>query len=262
MVNIKQRLLASLILVAGFGLYSPLYQQIYQLSVRSFQEHFSAEEPIKLRKPCRSKATLPRTSSQIGIAMSPDGTKIYQLTNKGIKLTNRVTGRQKHFNLPRKFPELSWGTDIAYDSKRDLVSLVSFGGEGYLYRFDARKRRWLDVRSLKNIDVKSLTYDRILDRYVGWVEDFGRNEGNLLFIAGTGELLYQENIRDRMTGFDRLYDSNNYEPPVVEIFAKGNSIALITYSKNSVRSIWHYNLNSNTINSTYQAQDRSRIYSD
>ncbi|MGD1921972.1 MAG: hypothetical protein ACFCAD_25625, partial [Pleurocapsa sp.] len=150
----------------------------------------------------------------------------------------------------------------AYECKRDLVSLASLGGEGYLYRFDVKKRRWLDVRPLHNVDVKSLAYDQTLDRYVAWAEDFGRNKGNLLFIAGTGELLYQENISDRMRGFYQLYNRNNQMPPVVEVIARGNKIALITHSKNSVQSIWYYDIYSNTIKSTYRLTPQSKIYSD
>ena len=262
MANIKQRLLASSILVAGLGLYSPLYKQIYQSSIQSWQEHFfSASEPITRRKPCR-KTTLPSTGSQIGIATSTYGKKVYQLTDNGIKIINRKTGRQKHYNLPRRFPELSWGTDIAYDSKRDLVSLVSLGGEGYLYRFDARKRRWLDMRSLDNIDIKSLTYDRNSDRYVAWAEDFGSVGGNLLFISGNGELLFQESIGDRMTELYQHRDRFDAKPTAVEIFARGNNIALMTYSGNSLQYVWHYDLAEDTIQLTYKSPKKSTIYSD
>jgi hypothetical protein len=212
MANIKHRLLASSILVAGLGLYLPLYKQIYKLSIQSFLEHSSTkfEKPIKSKKPCHKATNLPSSSSQIGIAISPDGTEIYQLTNNGIEVINKETGEQKNFKLPRKFPELSWGTDIAYDSKRDIVSLVSFGGEGYFYRFDAQKRRWLDVRSVNNLDIKSLTYDRDLDRYVAWAD------GNLLFISGTGELLFIDHLGDRLTEFDQLDNRDREMPPLMK----------------------------------------------
>jgi hypothetical protein len=266
MANIKQRLFALSILVAGLGLYLPLYKQVYKLSVQSFQAHFLTEfaEPIRPKKPChklkrnkvKTAKTLPSTSSQIGIAISPDGGEIYQLTNNGIQVSNQETGEQKNFKLPHKFPELSWGTDIAYDSKRDIVSLVSFGGEGYFYRFDVQKHRWLDVRSTNNIDLKSLTYDSVSDRYIAWAD------GNLLFISGTGELLLIDRLGDRMTGFAQLYDRGNEMPPPVEIFARGNSISLIIYAHNSVQYIWHYDLAENTLELTYQSPEKSNIYID
>ena len=200
--------------------------------------------------------------SQTGITISPDGTEIYELTDDGIKVTDKKTGKQKDFKLPRKFPELSWGTDIAYDSKRDLVSLVSSHVEGYFYRFDVKKRRWLDVRSTNNINIQSLTYDRTSDRYIAWAENYAGNEGDLLFISGTGELLSQESISDRMKGFYRLYDRGNGPSIVPEIVAKGDKLALIarnndfaskTPSNNSIQAIWHYDLMTNVIQLTYKS---------
>lgn len=199
--------------------------------------------------------------SQTGIAVSPDGTEIYELTDDGIKVTDKKTGKQENFKLPRKFPELSWGTDIAYDSKRDLVSLVSSHTEGYFYRFDVKKRRWLDVRSTNNINIQSLTYDRTSDRYIAWAENYVGNEGDLLFISGTGELLSQESIRDRLKGFYRLYDRGNEPSIVPEIVAKDDDIALIArkndfaskISNNSIQAIWHYNLITNVIQLTYKS---------
>ena len=205
MEKIKQRLLASSALLAGFVIFSPVYQKLYRLKSPCSQ---------KYHQPAKSAATtyhsefdrggqeysyIRRTLSRanhsatpIGMAISPDGREIYRLTKSGILVFNRNTGESNNFDLPLNFPRLSRGTDLAYDSRRDLVSLVSLGGEGYLYRFDAQQRRWLDVRSLDNIDLKSLTYERTLDRYVAQVEDFGMNEGNLVFITGNGELLQQE----------------------------------------------------------------------
>lgn len=269
MANIGQRLLASSILVAGLGLYSPLYKQIYRSHVQPLQEHFFLKHKKSTRyiKPCRRKSlkprtTLPRNSSQIGIAIAPDGKTIYQKTNNGIKTIDQKTGKQKNYVLPPEFPQLSWGTDVTYDSKRDLVTLASLGGEGYLYRFDAIKRRWQDMRSLDNFDVKSIAYDQELDRYVAWTEDFGHSKGKLLFIAGTGELLGQKNISDRMKGFHNLHDRNSQTLPTVEIIARGNKITLITHSKNSVQSIWYYDVSEDTIKSTYHNGYRRKIYSD
>ena len=191
-----------------------------------------------------------RLVRQTGIAVSPDGKEIYELADTGIMITD-YNGRRK-FEIPRKFPELSWGTDIAYDSKRDIVSLVSLGGEGYFYRFDVKKRRWLDVRSLNNLDLKSLTYDRTSDRYIAWADDY-LNMNDLLFISGTGKLLSTKSISDRLTGFYRQYDRGNERFPVVEIAANGNNLALMTYEGNSIQSIWHYDMDSKDIRLTYKS---------
>jgi len=269
MANIKQRLFASSILVVGLGLCLPVYKSFYKQSLQAFQEHFSPQSKIKRAstyRPCPrylSSRNNFQKSSQTGIAISPDRQELYRLTDKGIQVTNKETGELQDFPLPYSFPQLSWGTDIAYDSNRDLVSLVSFGGEGYFYRFDVKQRRWLDVRSLNNFDLKSITYDRMSDRYVAWAEDYGMNRGNLLFFSGTGELLSQENISDRMAGFERLSDQRYAMQNPVEIFARGDNLALMIYKGNSVQYIWHYDLDSKNIRLTYKSPRKSQIlYSD
>jgi hypothetical protein len=123
-----------------------------------------------------------------------------------------------------------------------------------LYRFDAKKRKWLDVRSLNQIDIDSFTYDEVADRYLAWAY------GNLLFISSSGELLFTESMMDKMKNFYRLYDRGNEQPPAVEIVANGDNIALINYSNNSIQSIWYYNHKFKTVQLTYksnQLQKRS-----
>ena len=185
--------------------------------------------------------------SQRKLAVSAKNNKVYELVSNGIKVRNKLTGKQNSFELPIDFPRLSWGTDIAYDSKRDIVSIVSLGGEGFLYRFDAKKHRWLDVRSLNQIDIDSFTYDEVADRYLAWAR------GNILFISSSGELLFRESITDKMKNFYRLYDRGNEKPPVVEIVANGDNIALINYSNNSIHSIWYYNHKFKTVQLTYKS---------
>ena len=207
---------------------------------------------------------------QRGVAVSPDGKQIYEITETGIKISDRQTGKQQSYDLPDDFPELSWATDIAYDSKRDLVSVVSLGGEGHFYRFDVKNRRWLDVRSLHNVDLHSLAYDRTYDRYIAWGEDYAENKGNLFFISSIGELQSQEDLSDRMKGFYRLYDRHNAPAIPVEIVANGNDLALIArqnsyWTDNSdspIAAIWHYDRNANTVKLSYQKQERSALYSD
>ena len=264
---ISQRLLSLSILLIGLGLYFPVYKKIYRAYTQSSPEYTRTDF-----RPCKDKYkdkyqkyhhTVPLKSqykradssdrqlaSQIGIALSPNGREIYELTDNGIKVVNRISGRQQNFELPSQFPRLSWGTDLAYDSQRDLISLVSLSGEGFLYRFDVQNRRWLDVRSLNNIDLQSLTYDKITDRYIAWAD------GNLVFISPTGQILYQEPVMNRLKGFNRLYDQDNESIPALEIAANGKNITLMTHVENSlktIRVIWYYNLESKTTQLAYKS---------
>ena len=240
MARIKQRLLSLSILLIGLGLYLPLYKKIYR-SYTQFTNR-QIELPAKVN------------NSQLGVAVSPDGTEEYELTQRGILVTDRRTGRQKEFKLPCRFPKLSWGTDIAYDSKRDLIAAISFGGEGYFYRFDVKQRRWIDFRSLDNADLKSITYDRVGDRYIAWgggrlKEGYWADDDNLVIISADGRLLDYENVAARMLGFERLGNYGNKPDPIVKIRANGNNLTLIAYQsqgfqpvENVPPTIWHYNL--------------------
>ena len=247
MARIKQRLLSLSILLIGLGLYLPLYKKIYR-SYTQFTNR-QIELPAKVN------------NSQLGVAVSPDGTEQYELTNRGILVTDRKTGRQKEFKLPCRFPKLSWGTDIAYDSKRDLIAAISFGGEGYFYRFDVKQRRWIDFRSLDNADLKSIAYDRVGDRYVAWgggmlEEGYWGDDTNLVTISADGKLLDYENVAARMLGFERLSDRSNKPNPIIKIRAYGNHITLVAYPSdhfqpvdNEPLAIWRYNLDSKRMHS-------------
>ena len=138
--------------------------------------------------------------------------------------------------------------DIALDTKRGIVTVVSLGGEGFLYRFDIKSRSWIDFRSLNNIDIFSLSYDSSSDRYVGWTDD-----GKLIFISGNGDALFSKKVIDRLPGFGRLYDKGNNRSPRITIAPNGNDIALIYIAGNVVRSIWYYSLSSESALLTYQS---------
>lgn len=199
MDKITQRLIASSALLAGFTILSPVYKSILAFNPCSQKQTRSVSSPDKGRsmtvyqrdRDTRDLIALHRDNWETRTAISPDGNEVYRLTDRGIKMTNYQTGEQLYFDLPRYFPELSWGVDITYDTKRDLVTLVSLGGEGYMYRFDVRQRRWLDMRSLDNIDLKSISYNLASDTYTAEIKSYSMDESarKFLFISGEGELL-------------------------------------------------------------------------
>jgi len=150
--------------------------------------------------------------------------------------------------LPPNFPVFSWPMDVAYDTRRDLVAVVSLGGEGFLYRFDAKSRRWVDFRSMRNIDVIALSYDKELDRYVGWTSD-----GALIFIDMENGNVMSRRVVNRLTTFGRLYDRGNERPPRLTIVPSGDDIMLIQIAMGQVQRIWHYNVKDDSMEFTYSA---------
>jgi hypothetical protein len=181
-------------------------------------------------------------------AVSPGGA-IYSLKRDDLAIVDRKTGTQRDFPLPGNFPAFSWPMDVAYDSRRDIVSVISLGGEGFFYRFDARAKKWIDFRSMNNIDVYSLAYDKNLDRYVAWTDT-----GDLLFISGEGHALFKARVTDKLPGFGRLYDRNNSRAPRIGIAPDGNNVALVAFSGDSVRSIWEYEVESQIGRLTYRSK--------
>lgn len=181
------------------------------------------------------------------IAISSSGKVIYRLRGEDLEISYQLEGNREVATLPPNFPKFSWPMDVAYDSKREIVSVVTLGGEGFLYRFDAARKQWIDFRSLNNIDIYSLSYDQSNDRYVAWTD-----HGSLLFISGEGNALFKRKILHKLPGFGRLYDRNNGPVPRITIVPHGNDIALLYIRNKSVKNIWCYNVENDTAVFTYQ----------
>jgi uncharacterized protein len=181
------------------------------------------------------------------IAISTSGQVIYRLRGDELEICDQSEGSRAVATLPSNFPRFSWAMDVAYDSTRDIVTVVTLGGEGFLYRFDAIKKEWIDFRSLNHIDIYSLSYDRSNDRYVAWTD-----HGNLIFISGDGNALFTRNVLPKLAGFGRLYDRNNGPAPRIVIVPHGNDIALLYIRDKSVKNIWYYNIENDTAVFTYQ----------
>lgn len=173
--------------------------------------------------------------------------RIYQIDNHQLHVIDPQTRQKTQLEMPSNFPNLSWPMDVAYDSKRHYVTLASLGGEGFLYRFDTNTRQWLDFRSLDNIDVSSLAYDELADRYAAWTSD-----GSLLFIASDGTPLSSTRLADRLQGFNRLYDRGNGQPPSLLLVPRGEQLALIKLQGQVVDCIWYYDLRLDLTQLTYK----------
>lgn len=180
------------------------------------------------------------------VASSPMGDVNYMLSSEGLEIVTISGNKKAVAKLPPNFPEFSHPTGVAYDTRHDIVTVVSLGGEGFLYRFDAKKRSWIDFRSLREIDIFSLSYDQVLDRYVAW-----SSSGELLFINSDGAAMFNRRVLDRLPGVGRLYDASNSWGIRMTVFPRGNDIALVCISGGVVKGIWYYDVNTDTVLLTY-----------
>ncbi|MBV1775093.1 hypothetical protein KSF73_05120 [Burkholderiaceae bacterium DAT-1] len=176
------------------------------------------------------------------------GQRQYLLKNDSLTRIDHDSGEETRLDLPSDFPRFSWAMDLAHDSKRNLVTVVSLGGEGFLYRYDATQRKWMDYRSLNNIDLYSLTYDRSADRYIAWSD-----RGDLIFISPTGDVLFSRNVLAQLEGFGRLYDRGNSRTPRLRLVGAGNAVALLYQANHQILRIWHYDVSRNVATLTYSA---------
>ncbi|MBS4097052.1 MAG: hypothetical protein KGZ83_09490 [Sulfuricella sp.] len=180
------------------------------------------------------------------VAFSGVGSATYSLRDGQLEILQADTRPSVVIPLPKNFPRFSWPTGMAYDARRKFVSVATLGGEGYLYRFDTVTQQWVDYRSLNNIDIFSLSYDKTKDHYVAWTD-----QGELLFISGNGDFLSKRKIAHLLEGFGRIYDRGNTEFPTLSVVPAGDDIVLVYIQGNAVARIWHYDSIENKAILTY-----------
>ena len=186
--------------------------------------------------------------------MSPDGSTVYSIKDDKLTITRKGTSDVYVAALPSNFPQFSWAMDIAYDSRRDIVSIISLGGEGFFYRFDAKARKWIDFRSANNVDVYSMTYDRAADQYVAWT-----SENALMFISGDGNALQTHRIAEKLPAFSRHYSGGGPgSSSTLRLAANGNNVALINFNGSTVKNIWQYDAKARTGKLTFQSKNEER----
>jgi hypothetical protein len=104
---------------------------------------------------------------------------------------------------------------------------------------------------MRDIDVFALSYDHKLDRYVAWT-----SSGELIFIGAERGAVMSRRVVERLTTFGRLYDRGNERPPRLTIVPKGDDIMLIHIAAGQVRRIWHYDVQTDSVELTYSTNDK------
>ena len=92
------------------------------------------------------------------VAIDEEKQKYYALTGHEVNELDLETGKLTRMDIDIELPRLSWPCGLTFDTKRRRLLLASFGGVGYLYRYDVDERKWSVLCDLNNLDLCALTY--------------------------------------------------------------------------------------------------------
>lgn len=185
-------------------------------------------------------------------AVSEDGGEAYALEGNGGRLAWFPQGlgspTKKYIEVPKNLPELSWGSAMAWNTRKGILALVSFGGEGFFYRYDTRSHQWLTARSLQNRDLISLAHDSVTGNYLGL-----SNAGELLVFNERGELDDVRPLADVLPDLGSVYDKGNSRLDGLSLAVQGDVVAVVCIQQSTVTHIWTYELGRRKAQLTYKA---------
>jgi hypothetical protein len=161
-----------------------------------------------------------------------------------------LNGRKEKLQAPANLPALSWASGLAWDTRKGILAMASFGGEGYLYRYDTRNRQWLDAHSLQNHDLIGLTFNRTRGEYVGITEKV-----ELVRINELGELDGIEPLGKLLPDLDSTYDKGNGRLNSLTVNAEGDVVVLSNVRNGTVTRIWTYDQRTRKAQLTYKVID-------
>lgn len=186
-------------------------------------------------------------------AVREDGGEAYYLEGNGgtlVWLAQGFGGPSQKVDVPKNLPELSWGSGMAWDTRKGVLAIVSFGGEGYFYRYDTRKHQWLGARSLQNRDLLSLAHDAVTGNYVAISET-----AELVLFNDKGELEEVLPLANALPDLNSTYDSHNRRLEGLTVAAHGKVVAVINVREGTVTHIWTYEMASRKGQLTYKMMD-------
>jgi hypothetical protein len=186
-------------------------------------------------------------------AVSEDGREAYYLKGNGSTLVwapDGLNGRTEKVQLPANLPPLSWGSGLAWNTRKGVLVLVSFGGEGYLYRYDTRNHKWLDSHSMQNRDFINISLNPMTGDYLAISEKAELERFNEL-----GELQDLLPLGKLLPDLDSTYDKGNGRLDGLVVAADGAATALLNVRNGTVTHIWTYDQRTRKAQLTYKVTE-------
>lgn len=185
--------------------------------------------------------------------VSADGREGFRLEGNGGTLRwfpQGFGGPSQKIEVPKHLPPLSWGCGLAWDTTRGVLALVSFGGEGYFYRYDTRRRQWIDARSLNNRDLLGVAWNPATGGYAAI-----SNEAELLLFNAEAELNEVLPLSKLLPDLNSTFDRGNRRLEGLTVAAQGQVVAIANVRDGTVTHIWTYELGSRKAQLTYKTVD-------
>jgi len=185
-------------------------------------------------------------------AVREDGREAYYLEGNGSTLVwapEGLGGRKEKLVLPPHLPPLSWGAGMAWDTRKGVLAIVSFGGEGYFYRYDTRRRQWIDARSLQHRDLASLA----LDPQTGGYLSLSSRNLELVRFNERGELEEVQSLKDLLVDVDSTYDKGNRPADGLAVVTGGAGAGVVNVTDGTVTHIWTLDSQGRKAQLTYKA---------
>lgn len=161
-----------------------------------------------------------------------------------------LNGHTEKLKLPANLPALSWASGLAWDTRKGILAMASFGGEGYLYRYDTRNRKWLDAHSLQNHDLIGLTFNRTNGEYVGITSN-----AKLVRINERGQLEDVQALDKLLPDLGSTYDKGNGRLDSLIVNADAHVVVVSNVRNGTVTHIWTYDQRARKAQLTYKVID-------
>ncbi|MFL6709845.1 MAG: hypothetical protein ACJ8HI_16715 [Massilia sp.] len=183
-------------------------------------------------------------------AVSDDGREAYYLEGNGSKLVWAHDGKTETVAVPPNMPPLSWVSGLAWDTRKAILVLVSFGGEGFLYRYDTNKHTWLDSHSLQNRDMVSVAVNQKTGDFLA-VSD----AAELVRFNALGELQEILSLQNVLAELHSTLEGGSGRLKNIVVAADGEGVALVNVREGSVTHIWTYDQQTRKAQLTYKAMN-------
>ncbi len=181
------------------------------------------------------------------VVLSGSGKVVYRLGKNVLQATHREGQPIPVPPLPGSFPAMSWARDIAYDVHQDVVAVIA---GPYLYRYDARRKVWLDHHDLNHGSASSLAYDPQTRHYLAWTRN-----GDLIQMDAKGRWLSTERLWSQLKDYEATMSDGDRDHRMVMV-PRGDTLILLKVSGPVVTHIWTVDLPTWQAKLTYKAATR------